>query len=126
MKTLALVFIQLSFAFTCISQIVFISGEVKNLGENKEVSVFYYNNPIEWVQETAEKVSIDSKGNFSMRFLWNKAMHADLLIGDEHSDLFLIPGDSIHLLVNYKNFDSTINYSGKGGEDNNYMAAELL
>jgi hypothetical protein len=126
MKTFAFVITQLSFAISCFSQAVLISGEVKNLGDNKEASVSFYNNNIEWVLETAEKVSIDNKGNFSMRFTWNKAMHADLLIDDEHTDLFLIPGDSIHLTVDYNNFDSTINYSGKGEADNNYLAKELL
>jgi thiol-disulfide isomerase/thioredoxin len=61
-----------------------------------------------------------------MRFSWNKAMHADLLIDDEHTDLFLIPGDSIHITVDYNNFDSTISYSGKGEADNNYLAKELI
>jgi thiol-disulfide isomerase/thioredoxin len=126
MKTFIFVFIQLSFVISSISQTVFIFGEVKNLGENKEVSVFYYNNSIEWVLETAEKVTIDNNGNFSMQFPWHKASHADLLIGDEHTDMFLIPGDSIHLTTDYNNFDSTINYSGRGAADNNYLAKELI
>ncbi len=46
--------------------------------------------------------------------------------GNEFTSLYLKNGDNIHLTLNTKEFDETIKYSGKGAENNNYLAKKSL
>jgi thiol-disulfide isomerase/thioredoxin len=46
--------------------------------------------------------------------------------GRESSSIFLAPSYDIKLTLNTKEFDETISYSGKGSENNNYLAAKYI
>lgn len=105
---------------------VSISGEVINATELNEVSITYYNNNIEGTEVSAGKTKLNEKGKFTMSFKLDKPHTATLKIGNQHTDMFLVPNDKIQITVDYKSFDSTIVYKGIGGADNNYMAADLL
>lgn len=49
-------------------------------------------------------------------------------IGDnnEHTELFLSPGFNLHLTIDTKLFDESIQYKGKGSSENNYLAKSYL
>ena len=105
---------------------VHISGEVKNAPKDAQVEVTYFNNTIEWDEVSVAKTTLDEHGDFTVTFSLSKAMPAQVVIAEQYSKLFLVPGDSLHLTVDYDQFDSTLHYSGKGSAENNYMAAGVL
>jgi thiol-disulfide isomerase/thioredoxin len=108
------------------SKEVIIQGNVKNPPKGARVQVLCFNNKIEWDQITVADAAIDKQGNFSLRFAWDKSTSARLNILEQITDLFLVPGDSMNLTVDYEHFDETIQYTGKGAADNNYLAAEVV
>lgn len=104
---------------------VFISCEIKNSPDTGEISVSYYNNILEWEKIVLAKSKINSQEKYLLLFKINKSINAKLLIGNQYTNLFLHPTDSIHITVDFSKFDETINYSGRGAAENNYLAAEL-
>ncbi|MFC0605810.1 TlpA family protein disulfide reductase [Winogradskyella pulchriflava] len=46
--------------------------------------------------------------------------------GKESSTIYLDPENDIDMTLNTKSFDETLKYSGKGSENNNYLAAKFL
>jgi len=46
--------------------------------------------------------------------------------GREQAELFLFPGDSLHIALDTKKFDESIVYSGSGAEKNNYLVQKFL
>jgi len=47
-------------------------------------------------------------------------------IGEETTDVLFNPGDDLHLTIDTKEFDETINYTGKAADKNNYLAKAYL
>ena len=105
---------------------VFISGEIKNVPKGSAVDVTYDNNAIDWVELSAGKTETDENGKFTLTIKLAKSQKANLSIGDQYTEMFLVPGDSLHVVCDYSDFDSTLYYTGKGAADNNYLAAESL
>ena len=112
-------------SFQSIGQVI-VSGEVVNAPIHAQAEITYYNNTIEWTEISASTVPVDSSGHFKMTFTLKEATSAKLIIAKQYTNIFLVPGDSIHLTVDYNKFDETIYYSGKGAAANNYLAADLL
>lgn len=46
--------------------------------------------------------------------------------GRERSTFYVAPGDNLNLTLNANEFDETIKYTGKGSENNNYLAEKFL
>ncbi len=46
--------------------------------------------------------------------------------GSETSSMYIEPGDEISLTLDPNEFDESLSYSGKGSEENNYLAARYL
>lgn len=107
------------------SQIVF-SGNIQHAPNGAKVTIHYYNNPIEWIDTEAASSAIFPQGGFVLQFPLKKPIPARLTIGAQYTYLFLVPGDSLYVTVDYDHFDETIHYSGKGAADNNYLAGETL
>lgn len=105
---------------------VYLSGDVKHAPDAAAVRITFYNNTIEYTEVTAASTLLDSSGHFAFRIPWDAAKPASLTIADQYTKLFLSPGDSLHFTVDYTRFDSTLHYSGKGAEANNYLAADVL
>ncbi len=112
-------------SFPSIGQVI-ISGEVKNAPKDAQVEVTYFNNTIEWEEVSAVKASLDDHGDFLVTFPLDKAMSGQIVIAEQYSEMFLVPGDSIHLTVDYDTFDESIHYTGRGAADNNYLALDAL
>lgn len=115
----------LHISFRLISQVT-ISGDVLNAPKDAQVEIVYTNNFVEWEEVSAGKAMLDHKGHFSLKPDWKKAGPAKLTIGEQYTNIFLVPGADINITLDYNDFDKTVTYSGKGSADNNYLAADLL
>lgn len=69
--------------------------------------------------------TIDKKGTFSGTFESTKGFY-QFSDKKEGSNLFLKPGDDITLTMDAKEFDETIVYTGKGADENNFLAQSAL
>ena len=105
---------------------VVITGLVSNAPVNSEIEVFGYNNDIEGEPVIYGVTKLNKSGNFRLALNIKKNTKAQLRIADEYSELYLVPGDKFHLSDNYIEFDETLNYTGKGAANNNYIAKKLL
>lgn len=111
---------------TLASAQVTISGTFKSVPPGSEVAITCYNNPIERDELAVANAKLDEHGSFSVTFPWDKPGEAQLQVADQYTQLFLSPGDSLHLRCDYAHFDSTLQYTGRGAAENNYMAADVL
>lgn len=115
----------LHLSFRVVSQVT-ITGDVLNAPKDAQVEIVYTNNFVEWTDVSVGKAIPDEKGHFSLKLDWNKARPAKLTIGEQYTNIFLVPNADIHITLDYNDFDKTIVYTGKGSADNNYLAADLL
>lgn len=70
-------------------------------------------------------VSVNSKGDFYCKLAGMKqATPTKLNYGDHQTQLYLTPGDRIAMRVDYKNFNQSIIYRGRGSKINNYLAQD--
>ena len=103
---------------------VIISGSVSNAPKSASLVISCYNNPLEWKELQPATTQVNDQGLFQLQFPLKNATKAKLLINDQYTDVFLVPGDSLFLKVDFEHFDETIEYAGKGAADNNYLANE--
>ena len=78
--------------------------------------------------DTIYKSNVDANGNFKIRFLLHK-VEVFKYTGNEFATIYFSPGDSIHVSVdaiNWRTFDKTLSFSGKGNEKNNYFFRKSL
>jgi peroxiredoxin len=61
-----------------------------------------------------------------MQFKWDRPYPVTFYHGDEITEMFIAPGDSIRLTLDTKQFDETVAYQGKGADVNNYLAKKAL
>lgn len=69
---------------------------------------------------------LDQKHEFQIRFEMDKGQSATFYDGTEVAYMFIQPGDSIYITLDTEQFDETIEYSGIGANENNYLAAKFL
>lgn len=69
---------------------------------------------------------VDMDRNFAMSFEIDKSGYFRFYHGREHTDLFLAPGDSMHISLDTEEFDETIHYSGRGSVVNNFLVEKYL
>ncbi len=98
---------------------VTITGNIKNDGsETIELNVdrFYVGTSLDVVKSPV------SNGTFSINYKLDKIRIAELVYKNQSQELFLEPGDDLHVDVNSGAFDSTIAFSGKAAGNNNLLA----
>jgi hypothetical protein len=88
--------------------------------------VKYYRDFISYDEVTVDSAKLDKKGNYTMTFSWPAPGAATFYHGDEITQMFLSPGDSLSLSLDTKEFDETIVYKGRGSKINSYLAAKAL
>ncbi len=87
---------------------------------------------IEWLNISSNDLEVataflDKKGCFKLSFEAPSQISKIILThGNEMTSCYLAPGDSMHMTVNYKKFDETIQYFGKNAAYSNYLAAYFL
>jgi peroxiredoxin len=72
--------------------------------------------------------AIDKKGSFSLKFPFPKGVFlvAEIVHGEKLAEVLLRAGDSLKLWVNTQNFDSSIHYTGRGGDIQDFIALHTL
>lgn len=70
--------------------------------------------------------SLDKKGRFVIQLKLEQPSFCYFKHGEEQTEIYLSPGDSIHLVLDTKSFDESLKYTGKGSVANNYLASKLL
>ncbi len=108
------------FIFSCSKeekeQYVTIAGKVQNAQSD---SVIIMGN-------TMRKAIALHDGEFLDTLKINESGYFQFFGGKERTQIFLNPGDSLHILVDTKQFDESLQYGGTSAEENNYLAQKYL
>ncbi len=77
--------------------------------------------------ETNDKkeIKLDENGAFKDSLTISEGIFA-VSHGQEYTPLFLEVGSNLNLTLDTKQFDETVKYSGKGAEENNFLAVNML
>lgn len=74
----------------------------------------------------AYPIRLQEDGSFSIQIPITESSYAKFKHGEEHTMLYLEPGDSIWLQLDSKSFDESLVYTGRGAGNNNYLSAHFL
>lgn len=111
---------------TCLlAQELTVYGKIINPSDDK-VYVAYYKDRIAFERIDADTASLNLNGEFAMQFKWTQPGFAEFFHGNEYTNLFLCPGDSLRIELDAQKFDQTVVHSGKGSNINNYLASKML
>lgn len=122
----SVILVLLSFCvFSSAQKQVRISGRILH-PKDKIVYVKYYTDYLTYDEVVADSARLDKKGNFTMNFPWSSPYPATFYSGNEITEMYLVPGDDLHLSLDAKHFDETLKYTGKGSQINTYKAREML
>lgn len=73
-----------------------------------------------------KEILIKEDGTFSDTLKIEAKGYFSYVIGDESSSIYLDKGYALQLNINTKEFDESIKYSGKGADENNFLAQKFL
>ena len=88
---------------------------------NRNCDVVYLKEGIKNVLE----IKVDDKGIFKSTFPIKEAMY-QFFDGNEYAQLFLKPGYDLKMSLDAKKFDETLKFSGKGANENTFLAEQSL
>jgi thiol-disulfide isomerase/thioredoxin len=71
------------------------------------------------------EIKVDDKGIFKSTFPIKEAMY-QFFDGNEYAQLFLKPGYDLKMSLDAKKFDETLKFSGKGANENTFLAEQSL
>lgn len=100
---------------------VYVSGKIEN--PKSDFAIFRAGKGDSKIADTAY---LDSAGYFSVLIEITEEGFGYFYHGNERSSMFFVPGDSITLTIDTKEFDETIAYEGSGEAVNNYLAKKYL
>ncbi len=124
-KIIFLLFVQIAVMQIGLSHnAVTVYGKIAN-PTVKKVFIGSYNNLINYELVYLDSAELNSNGNFSMTFSCDHPIHALFYHGNEYTKLFIVPGDSLQMTLDAKQFDETLHYQGKGEFINNYLANKM-
>lgn len=126
MKKLLLIILSGILLFSCKNEKVLKNYAVFNGTISGSDSKMVYFRSESFDDQFNDSASIDENGFFSIKVDLKAPKYISFKIGDQYSNLYLSPGDSISAKVIADNFDETLKYSGTGSEYNNYLADLLL
>ncbi len=73
----------------------------------------------------SQMIVADKKGNFKANFNVTDGMYK-LEVAEQYADLYLTNTSDIQVALDYKDFDNTIKFKGKGANENTFLASETL
>ena len=73
----------------------------------------------------SQMIVADKKGNFKATFKVTDGMFK-LEVADQYGDLYLTNTSDLEVTLDYRDFDNTISFKGKGAKENMFLAAEML
>lgn len=98
---------------------IIISGKISGFEDAKELAFFFKEN-----EDTS--IIIQSDQNFSLQVPFYQKSYFYFQLGKEYGTIFASPGDSIHIQLQYHNFDESLKFSGDKQNENNYLIANYL
>jgi peroxiredoxin len=76
-----------------------------------------------WVGQRQVKAPLSPSGDFQFEFKDLRALTpVHFSYARQDTRLYLLPGDQLRLALDFKEFDKSLTYSGRGADVNNYMA----
>lgn len=79
-----------------------------------------------WLNNRQLKTPLSPGGDFQFELKdLTQNLPTELSYAGQRTKLYLRPGDQLVMLLDFKDFDRTLGYSGKGSEVNNYLAQSL-
>lgn len=110
------------------SATVKISGLIKNK-QTDSLTISYNSNRLAYYPVTSSAV-IDATGNFSLTLamppLPDEYVQAEIRHGDHITEVFIRDGDSLVLSADGARFDSSLLYSGRGSDVQNFVVRHIL
>ena len=97
-----------------------ISGKVNNQGSFDKVGLQFYKDYISLDQEYFE-IPIDFNGEFSMNFKLAEPTLVLFSFGSDEVELYVEPGDEIHLAFSGMDLFNSIKFEGKGALHNTFL-----
>ena len=94
-----------------------LSGKIKNKNRNL---IFVYG------EDFKHSVKVDEKGSFSETLSIPKNDIHLLIYGKERVYLYLEKGYDLHIYVDASKFNKTLTFSGKGSEENKFLAKKYI
>jgi thiol-disulfide isomerase/thioredoxin len=76
-------------------------------------------------RKIVKEIKVDDKGDFKATFPITEGMY-QLFDGAEYAQLYLKPGFDLKMSLDGKQFDETIKFTGKGANENNFIAEHAL
>ncbi len=70
--------------------------------------------------------SLNANDEFTLKFALESPATGKFSDGNEITSIYFEPGDNVNLTLNTEQFDETVNYTGKGAANNNYLARYYL
>jgi thiol-disulfide isomerase/thioredoxin len=93
-----------------------LSGKLENIDTD---SIYVFND------EFRKAIPV-TNSEFSDTLNFKDAQYFTLKMGNESTQIFLTPTDSLHVTVNGNEFDESLKYTGSSAEENNFLAADYL
>lgn len=78
------------------------------------------------IKDNYRKAIAVTNNEFSDTLNLNHASYLTLKMGNESTQIFLHPSDSLYVTVNGEQFDESVKYDGNSAAENNYLAADYL
>jgi thiol-disulfide isomerase/thioredoxin len=103
-----------------------LSGTVTNFPPQSIIEVLAPQSEFNEEYATFGQAVLDHRGSFKLAIPIETSIRAELMIGDEMTFIYLMPSDSLHLTVDYSQFDESIQYTGRGAANNNLLKQRLL
>lgn len=127
MKKRSLLFITfyLSYLLVSAQSTSTLKGQIKNATSDK-VEVFKEDMKLDYKKTTLATTTLDKAGKFELKVSIEKMTDVIFKNGQEHTNITLYPDQKTNLILNFKDFDKSIKYSGDGALINNYNAATVL
>ncbi len=103
-----------------------LSGTISHPGADI-IKISYNDNYLAYYPK-AFTAKVDKKGFFKMTFPVPKGhfVQAEINYGDKLAELLLSSGDSLQMQVNTQHFDTSIHYSGRGADIQNFIALHTI
>lgn len=76
-------------------------------------------------RKNIQEIKADDKGVFKSTFTIKEGMYT-FFDGNEYAQLFLKPGYDLKMTLDATKFDATLQFSGTGAKENNFLAAQTL
>lgn len=109
----------LHIGITAVAQDVLFSGEIKN-HHDEPVTVFRFDKFEGRIDMGSATIKED--GSFSMELYDIKAGKYYWQHNEERTNIYLMPDMHLRVTVDYQDFDRSLEYSGTGADESNYLA----